>query len=146
MMRNAKRYYLCGGFIWAMARLLYPEKVYDEFVPLTTQDLQLFRSMLGDGRDFPRARMERITNDQLRRDAEAELSNVREVFLPTNLRDGADILEGIVTTCALDGKVEGKPKVLLFPRDAQFAWLLSFVRDNAFKAGTSTRATGKPSP
>lgn len=123
---NRQRVYLTGGIVWAMMTLLHPED-RRTFVPVTTAEIELFhryatRDPQGLQKLLNPDLTKRITNRQLRQEAEKELESVRNAFTPKNLVAGAEILKAIAQEFNLEGKR------IRFARYGHLAWILSYVR------------------
>jgi len=121
-----ERLYLTGGIVWAMATLLYPED-RRTFVPLTSEDInQFYRMVTADPQGLQKLLnpdlTKRISNRQVRLEAEKEIESVRNAFSPSNLIAGAEILKAVNTDFALSGKR------IRFARYGYLSWILSYVR------------------
>jgi hypothetical protein len=123
---NRQRVYLTGGIVWAMVTLLHPED-RRTFVPVTSEDIsQFYRMVTIDPQGLQKLLnpdlTKRITNRQVRLEAEKEIESVRNAFSPSNLIAGAEILKAVNTDFALSGKR------IRFARYGYLSWILSYVR------------------
>ena len=123
---NRQRVYLTGGIVWAMVTLLHPED-RRTFVPVTSEDIsQFYRMVTTDPQGLQKLLnpdlTKRITNRQVRLEAEKEIESVRNAFSPSNLIAGAEILKAVNTDFALSGKR------IRFARYGYLSWILSYVR------------------
>src|SRR5205823_2951018 len=94
--RQAESVHLTGGISWAVATLMYPEKLRDAEVTITPEDIEAFRKKLADAKGaFPAADYSRMpaADKALRTDAEAEVQRVARVFTAENLTAGTEILK-----------------------------------------------------
>lgn len=106
--------YLSGGAAYAMVSLMKPEAVRASRVEFTAGDIQEYaRLVRATPPQFPP--LDRIADPAARSEAEKEVRNVFDVFTPTNLIAGAEILESLASTLELEGKS------LRFDRDSLFA-------------------------
>lgn len=123
---NRQRVYLSGGIVWAMATLLHPDD-RRALVPITSEDVDLFyRNVTSDPdtlQKFLNPNLtKRITNAQVRAEAEKEIETVRNTFSPRNLIAGAEILK------AVSSEFQLRQKRIRFARYSYLAWILSYTR------------------
>jgi hypothetical protein len=112
--------FLSGGAAYAMATLLKPEAVGEKRVDFTTRDIASYVELV---RKTP------ITSPKLAgikgTTAEKEVKNVFDIFTPTNLIAGSEVLSALATTLNLEGKT------LRFDRTAILALIRGKVLDQA---------------
>lgn len=123
---NRQRVYLTGGIVWAMTTLLHPED-RRTFVPVTAEDIDTFyRIVTTDPQGLQKLLNpnleKRISNRQVRLEAEKEIESVRNTFSPRNLIAGAEILKAVNRDFHLSGKR------IRFARFGYLSWILSYVR------------------
>ncbi len=123
---NRPRVYLSGGIVWAMATLLYPDD-RRALVPLTAADIDLFyQKVTGDPDSLQKFLnpnlTKRISDRQVRAEAEKEIETVRNTFSPRNLIAGAEILK------AVSGEFQLHQKRIRFARYSYLSWILSYTR------------------
>ncbi|MBS1791719.1 MAG: hypothetical protein JST85_28685 [Acidobacteria bacterium] len=123
---NRPRVYLSGGIVWAMATLLHPDD-RRALVPITSEDIDAFYRKVTSDPDTLQKFLnpdlsKRITNGQLRAEAETELETVRNTFSPRNLIAGAEILK------AVSSEFQLHQKRIRFARYSYLAWILSYTR------------------
>lgn len=123
---NRQRVYLSGGIVWAMATLLHPDD-RRALVPITSEDVDLFyRNVTSDPdtlQKFLNPNLtKRISNAQVRAEAEKEIETVRNTFSPRNLIAGAEILK------AVSSEFQLRQKRIRFARYSYLAWILSYTR------------------
>lgn len=123
---NRQRVYLTGGIVWAMTTLLHPED-RRTFVPVTAEDIDTFyRMVTADPQGLQKLLnpnlAKRISNRQVRLEAEKEIESVRNTFSPRNLIAGAEILKAVNRDFNLPGKR------IRFARFGYLSWILSYVR------------------
>lgn len=123
---NRPRVYMSGGIVWAMATLLYPDD-RRALVPIKAEDIDLFYRKVTSDPDTVQKFLnpdlsKRITNRQVRAEAEKELETVRNTFSPRNLIAGAEILK------AVSSEFQLSQKRIRFARYAYLAWILSYTR------------------
>jgi len=123
---NRRRVYMSGGIVWAMATLLYPDD-RRALVPRTADDISLFYQKVTSDPDSVQKFLnpnltKRISDRQLRAEAEKELETVRNTFSPRNLIAGAEILK------AISSEFQLSQKRIRFARYSYLAWILSYTR------------------
>ncbi len=123
---NRPRMYMSGGIVWAMATLLYPDD-RRALVPIKAEDIDLFYRKVTSDPDTVQKFLnpdlsKRITNRQVRAEAEKEIETVRNTFSPRNLIAGAEILK------AVSSEFQLSQKRIRFARYAYLAWILSYTR------------------
>jgi hypothetical protein len=123
---NRPRVYLSGGIVWAMATLLHPDD-RRALVPINADDIDVFyRKVTGDPDTLQKFLnpdlSKRITNRQIRAEAEKELETVRNTFSPRNLIAGAEILK------AVSSEFQLSEKRIRFARYSYLSWILSYTR------------------
>ena len=123
---NRQRVYLSGGIVWAMATLLHPDDRRG-LVPISAEDVDLFyRNVTSDPdtlQKFLNPNLtKRISNAQVRAEAEKEIETVRNTFSPRNLIAGAEILK------AVSSEFQLRQKRIRFARYSYLAWILSYTR------------------
>jgi hypothetical protein len=121
---NRKKVYLCGGIVWAMVTLLYPED-RQPLVPITAEDINVFYAKaVNDPQSLLSPRLSQIRARQKRMEAEKEVEAVRSAFTPENLIAGAEILRTVTRVFALNGK----DREILFARFSNLSLLISYLR------------------
>jgi hypothetical protein len=122
-----KKVYLCGGIVWAMVTLLYPED-RRPFVPITVEDIKLFHQRaVNSSRALLNPDLSRIRDGEIRKEVERELVAVRSNFTPKNLIAGTEILKAVAVECHF--QEEGKK--IMFARYGHLSLILTYVRMQA---------------
>jgi hypothetical protein len=124
---NRKRIYLTGSIPWAMAALLFPGD-QQPFVPLTTEEIELFAGKLARApREAFNPNLSFIRDRDLRQKVEAELQVVKSAFTSQQLAAGVEAVR------AAASEFEWEGKQIWFARFGHLGTLLSYIRLQADK-------------
>jgi len=124
---SRERVYLTGGIVWAMTTLLHPEN-RRAFVPLTTEDINLFYYQARSNVDILlNPDLSLIADEGRRQEARKEIDAVKATFNPRNIIAGAELLNAVSTEFKLQNKK------IWFARFGHLSWILSYVRGQAEK-------------
>jgi len=93
VIRRHNHFLLVGGAAWAMSTLMHPEN-RASYVSLSRKDIADYWTRLSqDPQSLLEQDLNRITDAQIRAQAEKEISNVKKVFTLENLQAGARLLK-----------------------------------------------------
>jgi exopolyphosphatase/pppGpp-phosphohydrolase len=129
---NRERAYLSGGVVWALVTLLYPEEYPNSYVRIKADDIDRFHALLVQGAGHvPTPDLSGISDEDLRKKAEAEVQKVKDVFTAEQLVAGTEILRAACNSFHL----RQSNKELYFPREGYLAWINYYVLEMAADNG-----------
>lgn len=125
--------YLSGGIVWAIASLMHPEKIRQNHVELSRQDITEFRRLVYSN-------YQELINPDLRgkmneEDASASLANIKRVV---GTYDQKALLAGSMWLDELVQHLNSSNpnKKLIFPRYAYVGWISGYIIDKISKQYT----------
>jgi hypothetical protein len=122
--------YLSGGSAWAAATFLHPREL-GPYVELTARDCAAFEAWLQEkAGEYPAPNLAAIADDELRKQAAAEVERVKKVYSPEQLLAGAEVLRALSDELAFDAR----GKRIYFARHAYLGWLLPYLVEQAGKS------------
>jgi hypothetical protein len=123
-LRNRSATYLGGGVVWCMATYLHPEKVNDNYVELTPDDIRRFRSTVVTnylktiGPDISN-----ITNEKLAMDARKTISRAQNTYDQESLIAGAIWVDGLMKEL----NTTQPAKRFYFSKYAYVGWISGYI-------------------
>ena len=118
-----KKIYLNGAIVGAMMTLLHPED-RQPFIPITIEDINSFYQLaVSSPQSLLNPNLARIRNDEVRKEVEKELEEVKSAFTSKSLLAGALILKAMSSECNF--QEEGKK--LLYARFSNMGVILSYL-------------------
>lgn len=114
------RLYIAGGAAWALASFMHPQDSITEpnWVRLNRNDITTFRQQVFENADAAvQNRLARISDPNIRQQAETLIANVRERIAPQQMRAGAEILAIMARHFNVPGK-----QAIFFSKEALYAW------------------------
>jgi hypothetical protein len=117
-----KKLYLTGGIVFAMMTLMHGED-QRAYIPITLDDINAFHDRaVSDPESLFNQELSKIRDEKLRDELRKAHEAVRQTFTPKTLIAGAELLR------ALAAELNLWDKRVLYPRHAQLARILSYVR------------------
>ena len=123
-LRNRSATYLGGGVVWCIATYLHPEKVDDNYVELTPEDVRRFRYMLVS--NYSKAiqpDISNITNEALLLDAKKTISRAQNTYDQESLLAGAIWTEGLMKEL----NTTQPAKRFFFSKYAYVGWISGYI-------------------
>ena len=123
-LRNRSATYLGGGIVWCIATYLHPEKVDDNYVELTPEDVRRFRYMLVS--NYAKAiqpDISNITNETLLLDAKKTISRAQNTYDQESLLAGAIWTEGLMKEL----NTTQPAKRFFFSKYAYVGWISGYI-------------------
>ncbi|MEP6749779.1 MAG: tetratricopeptide repeat protein [Bacteroidota bacterium] len=123
-LRNRSSTYLGGGVVWCIATYLYPEKVDDNYVELTPEDIRRFRSMVVS--NYTKAIQPDISNiskESLMMDARKTISRAQNTYDQQSLIAGAVWIDGLMKELNTTQPV----KRFFFSKYAYVGWISGYI-------------------
>ena len=123
-LRNRSSTYLGGGIVWCIATYLYPEKVDDNYVELTPDDIRRFRSMVVN--NFIKTiqpDISNITNETLMLDARKTISRAQNTYDQESLIAGAVWIDGLMKEL----NTTQPAKRFYFSKYAYVGWISGYI-------------------
>ncbi|MEO5590904.1 MAG: tetratricopeptide repeat protein [Chitinophagaceae bacterium] len=123
-LRNRSATYLGGGIVWCIATYLYPEKVDDNYVELTPDDIRRFRNMVVN--NFTKTiqpDISNITNETLMLDARKTISRAQNTYDQESLIAGAVWIDGLMKELNTTQPV----KRFYFSKYAYVGWISGYI-------------------
>jgi hypothetical protein len=117
-----KKLYLTGGIVFAMMTLMHGDD-QRAYIPITLDDINTFHDRaVADPESLFNQELSKIRDEKLRDELRKAHEAVRQTFTPKTLIAGAELLR------ALAAELNLWDKRVLYPRHAQLARILSYVR------------------
>lgn len=123
-LRNRSATYLGGGIVWCIATYLYPEKVNDNYVELTEEDIRRFRTMLVT--DYAKTiapDLSKISRESVLLDARKIISRAQNTYDQQSLIAGAIWIDGLMNELNTTQPV----KRFYFSRYAYVGWMSGYI-------------------
>jgi Tetratricopeptide repeat len=123
-LRNRSATYLGGGIVWCIATYLHPEKVDDNYVELTPEDIRRFRYMLVS--NYTKAiqpDISNITNETLLLDAKKTISRAQNTYDQESLLAGAIWIDGLMKEL----NITQPAKRFYFSKYAYVGWISGYI-------------------
>lgn len=122
--------YLSGGIVWAIASLMHPEMINENYVDLTQKDITNFRSLIYT--DYHNLIKPELVKTMKPEDANATIKNINRVV---NTYDQKALLAGAIWLDELIQQVNtvNPGKKLVFPRYAYVGWISGYILDKINK-------------
>ncbi len=122
--------YLSGGIVWAIASLMHPELINENFVELNQKDISSFRQLIYT--DYHNLIKPDLLSSMKPEDAGATLKNINRVV---NTYDQKALLAGAIWLDELIQQVNtiNPGKKLVFPRYAYVGWITGYILDKINK-------------
>jgi hypothetical protein len=124
---NREVVYLNGGIAWVMATLTHPEQREKTYVKLSAQDIEDFHALVSQNpTKFPTVNLPNGLDPDIRAKVEKDIAKMRDMFQPSWLIAGAEVLEAVSVEFQLS------KKELAFTRDGgDIGWLLGYINKKA---------------
>ena len=123
-LRNRSSTYLGGGIVWCIATYLYPEKVDDNYVELTPEDIRRFRTMvLSNYTKTIQPDISNITNETLMLDARKTISRAQNTYDQESLIAGAIWIDGLMKELNTTQPV----KRFYFSKYSYVGWISGYI-------------------
>jgi len=123
-LRNRGSVYLSGGIVWCMTSYLYPEKVNENYIELTQEDIRRFRTQLVTNfSKLIQPDLSHIVNDQVLLEAKKNLSRVQNTYDQESLIAGTIWLDGLIRELNATQPV----KRFYYPKYAYVGWISGYI-------------------
>jgi tetratricopeptide (TPR) repeat protein len=123
-LRNRSATYLGGGIVWCIATYLYPEKIDDNYVELTPEDIRRFLSMVVS--NYTKAIQPDISNisrEKVMLDARKTISRAQDTYDQQSLIAGAVWIDGMMKELNTTQPV----KRFYFSKYAYVGWISGYI-------------------
>jgi hypothetical protein len=122
--RNRAFMYLGGGIVWCMATYLYPQKVNDNYVELTPEDIRRFRALLVSSYEKAiQPDLGFIGNETLLMDARKTISRAQNTYDQEALIAGAAWVDGLMREL----NATQPAKRFFFSKYAYVGWISGYI-------------------
>ena len=118
LLLKKEKIYLSGGALWALVTLYYNDNIKDNYVPLNMEDIMNYDAILKN--NFTRFIKLAKTNK--------EAAKVLNTYSQRHLISANNIL-----VACMESLPDLKTKKLYFVKQAQTAWLISYIADRSLK-------------
>lgn len=118
--------YLSGGIVWAIASLMHPEQINDNYVELSQKDIMLFKDRVYNNyNDLIKPDLSRSMKAV---DADASIKNIGRVV---KTYDQKALLSGTIWLSELITQINtmNPAKKFVFPRQAYVGWISGYIID-----------------
>ncbi|MFT3980537.1 MAG: tetratricopeptide repeat protein [Ferruginibacter sp.] len=125
--------YLSGGIVWAIASLMHPEQINENFVDISRKDISLFRDRVYNNyQDLIKPDLSRTMKPE---DANASIKNISRVV---KTYDQKALLAGAIWLDELIEQINtmNPSKKFVFPRQAYVGWISGYILDKIGKQYT----------
>ena len=123
-LRNRSAVYLSGGIVWCIASYFYPEKVNENYIELTAEDIRRFRVMVVNNFEkLIQPDLSNITNDHILLESRKNLSRVQNTYDQESLIAGTIWLDGLVRELNATQPV----KRFYYPKYAYVGWISGYI-------------------
>jgi hypothetical protein len=123
-LRNRSSIYLGGGIVWCIATYLYPEKVNDNYIELTPEDIRHFRSIVvSNYTKTIQPDISNITREALMMDARKTISRAQNTYDQESLIAGAVWIDGLMKELNTTQPV----KRFYFSKYAYVGWISGYI-------------------
>lgn len=126
--------YISGGIVWCIASLMHPEKIRDNQVEISLQDITDFQNMVCT--DFETLSKPEFPNSMKPEDVAASMDNIKRVL---NTYDQKALLAGSLWLGELvkqQANTQSPGKKLIYPRYAYVGWISGYIMDKISKQYT----------
>jgi Tetratricopeptide repeat len=123
-LRNRSATYLGGGIVWCIATYLYPEKVDDNYVEITPEDIRRFRNLVIN--NYTKAIQPDISNiskESLTMDARKTISRAQNTYDQQSLIAGAVWVDGLMKELNTTQPV----KRFYFSKYSYVGWISGYI-------------------
>lgn len=127
---KSKDIYISGGIVWAVASLMHPQQIRENYVELSREDFTQFRNLIYSSYDsLIRPDLWKKMNPE---DARASLANIKRVV---NTYDQKAMLSGAIWLDELIDQVNtvNPGKKFIFHRYAYVGWISGYIMDKISK-------------
>jgi hypothetical protein len=125
--------YLSGGIVWAIASFIHPDKIKDNYMEITHQDITAFRQLVFSSYDkVTQPDISLVSNAAEARDSQKNINRVLKTF------DQKALLAGVIWLDELIQQVNSinPDKKFLYPRYAYVGWISGYIMDKINKQYT----------
>ncbi len=125
--------YLSGGIVWAVASFIHPDKIKDNYMEITHQDITAFRQLVFSSYDkVTQPDISLVSNAADARDSQKNISRVLKTF------DQKALLAGVIWLDELIQQVNSinPDKKFIYPRYAYVGWISGYIMDKINKQYT----------
>jgi tetratricopeptide (TPR) repeat protein len=125
--------YLSGGIVWAIASFIHPDKIKDNYMEITHQDITAFRQLVFSSYDkVTKPDISLVSNAAEARDSQKNINRVLKTF------DQKALLAGVIWLDELIQQVNSinPDKKFLYPRYAYVGWISGYIMDKINKQYT----------
>jgi tetratricopeptide (TPR) repeat protein len=123
-LKNRSSTYLGGGIVWCIATYLYPEKIDDNYVELTPEDIRRFRGMVVNNYTKTiQPDISNITRETLMMDARKTISRAQNTYDQESLIAGAVWIDGLMRELNTTQPV----KRFYFSKYAYVGWISGYI-------------------
>ena len=130
--------YVSGGVVWAIASLMHPELIKQNYVELNQEDIANFRKLVYS--DYDNLIHPDLKNRLNEEDTRASLDNIKRVV---KTYDQKALLAGTIWLYEVIKHINtlNASKKLIFPRYAYVGWISGYIMDKISKqyTGLATR-------
>lgn len=130
--------YISGGIVWCIASLMHPEKIRENQVEITLQDITDFQNMVCT--DFETLIKPEFPKSMSQDDVNASLDNIKRVV---NTYDQKALLAGSLWLGELvkqQTSSQNPKKKLIYPRYAYVGWISGYIIDKMSRQYTEMAA------
>ncbi len=125
--------YLSGGIVWAIASFIHPDKIKENYMEITHQDITAFRQLVFSSYDkVTQPDVSQVSNAA---DARESLKNINRVL---KTFDQKALLAGVIWLDELIQQVNSinPDKKFIYPRYAYVGWISGYIMDKINKQYT----------
>lgn len=125
--------YLSGGIVWAIASFIHPDKIKDNYMDITHQDITAFRQLVFSSYDkVTQPDISLVSNAADARDSQKNINRVLKTF------DQKAMLAGVIWLDELIQQVNSinPDKKFIYPRYAYVGWISGYIMDKINKQYT----------
>ncbi|MBL7722905.1 MAG: tetratricopeptide repeat protein [Chitinophagaceae bacterium] len=130
---KSKDIYISGGIVWAVASLMHPQQIRENYVELSRQDFADFRNLIYSKYDsLINPNLQKLLSTE---DAKASLANIKRVV---NTYDQKAMVSGAIWLDELIDQVNSvnPSKKFIFHRYAYVGWISGYIMDKISKQYT----------
>lgn len=130
---KSKDIYISGGIVWAVASLMHPQQIRENYVELSRQDFADFRNLIYSKYDsLINPNLQKLMSSE---DIKATMANIKRVV---NTYDQKAMLSGAIWLDELIDQVNtvNPSKKFIFHRYAYVGWISGYIMDKISKQYT----------